>query len=240
MLKKRELIHFVISILILSLVFGWNDGKSTFDVAYFLANFLKIIILVTLTLLVHELGHKLTARFYDAETEYELITLERIWFKGKLKKPIPVFPIVAVFLAIVSKGQLFFTGIAKTKILTQSKRRVGRKFIELTGYEEALILFSGPLANILLILLLTILGRMLGTNFPTFITINLFVALWYMVPLPGFDGNGIYFGSRFFYIFGLAFLVLALLLQTLSPIWGTLGALLLATIIGWINFWKQQ
>lgn len=239
MFNKREGLHLVISIFVISIVFGWNDGRTTFNAALWFENFLRIFFMVSIAILVHELGHKIVAKRKDAQTEYELITIEKISFKGKLAKPLPLWTLLALLLTVLSQGKLFFTGIGRTKVWTEPKRRVGRKFPYLTGYEEALILLSGPLANIFLILIVNFFGKVTGNDYTAFANINLLIALWYMVPIPKFDGNGIYFGSRYLYVFGLIFILLTFLLQKLSIFWGTLISLLIAGIATAIYWWKQ-
>ncbi len=240
MFNKKETLHLLISVLILSIVFGWNDGRSTFNAVLWFSNFLKVFLFVSIAIIVHELAHKIVAHKFDATTNYEIIHLKKIWFQGELKKPLPFWAFISVFLTIISKGQLFFTGIGKTIISSEEKRRIGRKFIYLTGYEEALILLSGPLANVFLVLLVQIFSKALGNTTTDFININLILALWYLIPLPGFDGNGIYFGSRWLYIFGLAFIVLAFVLKFLPFFWTIILSIFLAATVTLFFYWKEE
>ncbi|HZX12645.1 MAG TPA: hypothetical protein VFE88_04285 [Candidatus Nanoarchaeia archaeon] len=239
MFDKKEALHLLATILILSIVFGWNDGQPTFIANTWILNFLKIIFIVSIAVLAHELSHKLTARKFDANSTYHLLTIKHLIFKKELKKPLPLYSLIALFLALTSKGKLFFTGIGGNTITSTERQRTGRKYPLVSGYEQALILLSGPLANVFLVLLASVLEKSLSTEFPTFISVNLLLALWYMIPLPGFDGNGILFGSRFVYVFGLSFILSAFLLKFLSlPL--TLGlSLLIAGISTLLYYWKD-
>ena len=236
MFTKRELFHLTITVLILSFVFGWNDGQTIFVAEHWLANFIKIVAIVLLALLAHELGHKFVAKRYDLQTEYKINNIERIWFNTKLKKPLPLWAILSVLLTFLSRGQLPFTSIGTTTVTADEKMRIGRKFTFPTGYEEALILLAGPFANLLLILLSKLAGNALGTEFNTFMYINLIIAFWSLVPLPGFDGNAIYFGSRYVYFFGVSFFVISLLFHFFSIILALVLGLLLAGLTTFLYY----
>jgi len=240
MFNKKEALHLLATILILSIVFSWNDKNPSFNITIWFTNFLTVLIMVSVAVLIHEVAHKVVAKRKDATSEYHILNITRIWFQEKLKKPLPVWSFLALFITFASRGQLYFTAVGGNTIEPIQHKRTGRKHMFLTGYEEALILLSGPLANIGLIVLANLAGKAFGFNLEQFITINIVLALWHLVPLPGFDGNGIYFGSRFLYLFGLAFIVGAFLLQWLSLVWSVPLSLLLASLATLLYYWKDQ
>ena len=88
--------------------------------------------------------------------------------------------------------------------------RFGRKFLEVTNYEEAKIALAGPMVNIGLM----VIGKLFNIygTMNTFIFINAALALFHLLPLPGLAGLKVYFGSRLLYVSSLAFTIAMILL----------------------------
>lgn len=216
MFQKKELRLLAGTILLLGLVFGFNDGSERFVLNAWVKHFVLVTIMAGIALLVHEIGHKLVAWRKDVTTEYTLWTIKRLSTKKPLRYGIPIGILLAILATLFTNGMFYYTAIGSTTTLVDEKKRLGRKYQALTEYEEALILLAGPVANVLFVLALHAISRATMIDLSNFITINLVFAAWQMLPLPGLDGAKIFFGSKNIYIFGLIFLVAAFALRNIG------------------------
>ena len=233
MFGKKEIRHLIIGILILSFVFGFNDGRENFVFGYWLLNFLMVLAVVTISVLVRELVRKFVAHRKGCRTEYNLWFVKQFSFRpsGGLKTGFPFFPIVAVFLAFISNGKAFFTAIETNTVEAVRKYRVGRKFTRLTEYDEAIILLSGILTSAFFVLFFSSLGKMVNVNLNIFVIVNFWLALYALLPIPPLDGGKILFGSRSLYIFSVAFIVALFLMKDLNIILSLLFSFIIAFIL---------
>lgn len=239
MFTKRELLHLLISIFILSFVFGFDDGNKTFVLNYWLSNFFRIFLLIIVAVLFRELVVKLFAKRHDAKSEYEILSVKQVWFNVKLDKGIPFGVLFALVLAIASRGKFFFTAVGRHNFIESKTARVGRKYQSLQYYEEAQIASIGILSSLFLAVLGLLLGRFFDVNMAVFIGINFYIALFNMLPFSDLDGAKIFFGSLLTYIYLLIFLVVAFLLIKTSVVLGILIAFLIASAatIGYYYKW---
>ncbi|MBL7059296.1 hypothetical protein ISS08_02490, partial [Candidatus Pacearchaeota archaeon] len=77
----------------------------------------------------------------------------------------------------------------KAKVYRAAKRHGLYSFSEMTEYHLGLIAASGIFIN----LILAIIGYVIG--FPLFAKLNIYYALFNMIPISDLDGNKIFFGS---------------------------------------------
>ena len=128
MFTKKEFLALIISVLILTFIFGFYDGSPTFVLSNWMLNFFRIFLLVSVAVLFRELVIKLFAKRHDATSEYEIWNIKQIWFNVKLKMGLPLGILIALIFAIVSKGRFFFTAIGTNKLKEIGVARVGRKY----------------------------------------------------------------------------------------------------------------
>ncbi len=239
MFSKREVVYLTISILVLSLALGFDDGRDIFELSPWLANLLMVTLMVGFSFLLHQIAHKVVARMQGFDTEYALWGLQNLkpsWrnIMGKAKKgPFPrkirlfgkeylihSFPIgivLSILVTVVSNGALFWLAVGQYNLLLRKSSRFGRKFVHVTDYEEAKIALAGPMSHVLLLVIAKFFNAW-GT-FDTFIFINAALALFYMLPLSRLDGTKIYFGSRLLYVSSLVFIISVIVLAyTISAI----------------------
>lgn len=238
--QQKETRLLAITILLLGIIFGFNDGETVFNLTHFFLNFVQMTIMAGIGVLVHEIAHKLAARRKNLEITYHFWTLDRISPAMKIKNGIPIGPIIALLVTFFSNGLFYFTALGENNISVDPKKRIGRKWTEVLDYEQALILLSGPVANILLVILLNVISRFTSYDLTTFMMINLFMAFWAMLPLPGLDGGKIFFGSRNVYFFGLAFLIMGFLLQKTGIIFSISISLITAIAILILYYYKYE
>lgn len=232
MFTKREIFALVITILVLALAIGFDDGSASFAWGYWLSNFFIVLLLVAFSFTAQQLGHKIAARMNGFDTEYtfwgiQSLSLSPMHLMGRGKSKafprtlklfgkeflIHSFPlgiILCLIFTLLSNGQLFFLAVGQYNLLLKRSSRFGRKFLEVTNYEEAKIALAGPMVNIVLMVLAKLFNSY-GT-FDTFIFINGWLALFHMLPLPHLAGIKVYFGSRLLYVSSLVFTIAMIIL----------------------------
>jgi len=226
--NKKEIVALAISILFMGVALGFNDKQEVFVLNYFLANMFMMILMVGFAFIVHQLGHKLVAYLSGFRTEYKLWGLQqlrfwplykrwtvlrtaqfpktvKIWGKEFVIESFPVGLVIAFFVTVLSNGWIYFLAIGQYNLLIERTSRIGKKFVEVTDFEEAKIALAGPMANIVLMVIAAMFNQH-GT-FDNFIWINGALALFYMIPISQLDGAKVFFSSRVLYVFGLLFII---------------------------------
>jgi len=233
MFGKKEIRHLIAGILILSFVFGFNDNRESFNLAYWLLNFFIVVIVVAISLLLREVVRKFFAHRKGCKTEYSLWFIKQLSFRpaGRLRTGFPFMTVLALFLTFISNGKIFLTSIDENNVEAVRKYRVGRKFTRLTEYDEALILLSGILTSAFLVLFFSGFGRLINLNLSMFVTVNFWITLFALIPLPPLDGGKILFASRPLYIFSLAFVIALFLMKDLNLILSLLFSFIIAFIL---------
>ena len=222
--NTHELKLLIISVLIVTFAFAFDDGRSNFSTIHWLLNFLKTFVVVLVAFLIHQIGHKWMAQRYGATTEYRTWGIQRYGFAKRTKCPmrfnffgkgyvltyIPLGLLLSFFVTLLSLGKGYFLSVERFEIFEEPLRRVGRSFKNIGGYETGIIALGGPLANIFF-------AAVLQTFSPTFfrevILINALIALFSFIPFSDLDGAKIFFGSNFLYIFGFSFSVVFFVLS---------------------------
>jgi len=235
---KKEIKSLIVSILILSFIFGFDDKRSVFELRYWIGNFLWIIVGVMTALILKEFAMKLAAKKYGCTTEFGIWQIKRIWFsKGaEFKKfGIPLGILLGLYLSLISLGKIYFAAISLTTVEGNRTKRVGKQFTRLTEFEESFILFTGAMTCLILALIFNLLTPYF--NFGIFVTINKWLALLAFLPVPNLDGFRIFIGSRSLYVFGLiATIICFILMGYLSPLLSFIFGMIFSLIVTLIYF----
>ena len=186
MFTKKEKIYLLISILVLTFVFGFDDGAKSFVLEHWLLNFIRIFLFVLITILFREIIIKFFASRHDSVSEYNIWNVERIWLgsKGKLPRPLPFGIILSLILTFASLGKFFFTAVGIHNLTERRLSRVGRKLIRLNYFEEAQIVSIGIISNLFLAIISIIIGRFFNLNVSDFVNLNFYIFLfWFLLLL---------------------------------------------------------
>lgn len=236
--NEKEIKYILATIFILAIVFGFNDKTDTFDFSHWINNFLLVLIAVAVSFLLSHIMHRAVARKLYAISDYELWNVRRFGFaphmRTKIMKKEFVFPagiIFPIIVALFSNGLFYFPVAGTYKLVEDRVKRVGKLFNKVSGYERAIICLSGPFTNLVLFFLFLFFENITNLNFSVFIIVNMWMALYGLLPLPGLIGVEILFGSLPFYLFAIVFFVSSIILAPLNLALAIVLALVLAITI---------
>lgn len=242
LISSRELKHSIWIVIILTLIFGFNDGKDIFVWSSWFSNLFSVFVLVVITILAHMIGAKLAAIKLDQEAELEVLGMKSLnlnIFAARIEEKfdwnifgyrvrfIPIGAILGFLFMIMSYGTFYFTAIS-TIILKKSPRL--RKGFNLWENKEALIYVWALVANLILLVIFNSLNIEFG------VIINSYFILWNLLPIPGFLGSKIFFNNKMLYVFFLIFSLFFLVFFTSMDL---ILLILLAGLIGFLimMFW---
>lgn len=220
LISSKELKHSIWIVIILTLIFGFNDRSSVFIWSYWLRNLSSVFILVIITVLAHMIGAKLVARRLDQEAELEVVSVKGLKFNvfssridqkfdwnifGFKIKSIPFTTLLAFLFMVMSYGTFYFTAVST--VIVKKIPRLGKGFI-MHENKEALIYVGALVANLILVVVFSSLGITFG------VVINSYFILWNLLPFHGLLGSKIFFHNKNLYVFFLIFSLIFLLLFT--------------------------
>ncbi|RME54175.1 hypothetical protein D6777_04585 [Candidatus Woesearchaeota archaeon] len=245
---KKEVKSFLIASILLSFVFAFNDGRDVFELAYWLSNFAKVFVIVLIGLIVHDMGHDFVVRKQGFNSEFKTWGLKKLNLKAHdtfpkevkffgLKIKLEQFPLgvlMALGVMLFSNGKLYWAAVSSYNLIKIKAHRIGRKFEDVTDFEQAKIAFAGPFA----LLLLTIIFKIFNSSgmFDKAIFIYSVMIVYDMLPLPELDGFKVFMGSRPFFVFSLLFTIVAILLLHTTSAFVTLAVSLLVAIVALVAY----
>ncbi len=240
---ELEIKHLIIGIIVATIVFAFDDKQPTFIFGHWLYNFLKVLIIVTISYLAHIIAQKNLAKRYGAITEHKLWTTQRYWFRAETKFPFKIYIglILPLFLTFVSLGKIILPLTTVFDMKGIKEYRLGRKWGHLAQYDIARIAAAGPLVNLVIAFLFKILSLILPFTFQNMININLILALVNMIPLPQLDGAHIFFNSKPYYVLTIIFISgCALLINQVNVLLTLIIAALAAILFTLLYLYKIE
>lgn len=238
---RQEKRDFLIVVLVLGFIFGFDDGTTTFDAGRWLLNLLAMIIFSGMAVLVHQLGHILIANRYGCMVNFRLWVTKRFNLRKRAAKTgIPVGILLSIILALFSSGQLPFAALWSNEVSIDRKYRLGRKYTNITDIESAKIYAAGPVISVLFALLL----KPLVSIFPSIsslIYISFAIAVATLIPFPQLAGNHLVFSSFTLWISIVVFVIASILASLwLSSFLSFIIALILTIIAGIIHVYYKM
>lgn len=231
----KEVKGLVIAIIILGFIISfrdWGEGE-VFDAGIGGINLVNALLVVTLSLLVHDAGHRLWALSIGYKSEY------KVTYIGLM---------IGLVAAFASNGNLWVLIPSGFVVRHLSTHRIGWFRYGLNYFGQAMIAFGGTLATVTLLIILKTIGGIAPTPLiEKAILFNIVFVVTSLIPIPPLDGSKIFFGSRMLYAFVFSIVVAftALLLSSLSLLI-VIGLSVTIGIVLWIayyllfeqNLWK--
>ncbi|MBN1386704.1 hypothetical protein JW968_07100 [Candidatus Woesearchaeota archaeon] len=222
--SAEETKYLVISILVLGLVVGYDDGRPVFNAALWSFNLLNSVLIVALTILVNQIGHRIAALSIGLRAEF------KIWYAGI---------IFALIIAVVTRGKFWFLLVPGGIIVHHMMgHRMTYFRYGLNYWAIAMVATGGILANVMLALFLKIIMATPLANplVEKALLVNIVYAFVNMLPIPPLDGSHLFFSSRATYSWVFGFVLGLCLLLYFTNFWlSLLGAVVIGTIV-WIMF----
>lgn len=217
--ERRETI---IAILVMTFVFAYNDGQETFQLAYWIMNFLKVLVIVIIAVVLHISVQKIASLYTGFRAEFKL------WSVGVY---------LTILVTILTKGKFYLLLIGGITFYQMVMLRIGHFRYGLNLRPSGFIAGLGPLSNLVIATFweTLALNNIYPELFHQMTIINLFYAFYSMLPIPNLDGFNMFYGSRLLYAFFFSFVMSYLVLYLLgiySLIWPVFIA-----IVCYILFW---
>ncbi|MBN1923998.1 MAG: hypothetical protein JW791_04545 [Nanoarchaeota archaeon] len=176
--SEKEVKELAISAIALAVIFSLREllaGGSWIAVIF------SSLILISISLFVKMYSHKRVAEKYDCGAVYK--------FNYYLF-------IISLLIALITNGGIVFAALGSIIISSSLYTRLGHKFVNITQKESGLIALSGSMANVIAALVCLILYPLSNDFFQLGLNINIFMALFNMIPLPPLDGAKVLWWSR--------------------------------------------
>jgi Zn-dependent protease len=174
-----------------------TNGKTVPDLTKLVFDIGTWLIPLTIAIVFHEVAHGRTAKHFGDTTAADMGRLSL----NPIRHVDPIGTVILPMVLAVTGAPIF--GWAKPVPVVQSRLRNPR-------WHMVLVAAAGPLSNIFLAIVASIafglilkstggLGdgmapAFIAANFQNFIAINLFLAVFNMIPLPPFDGSKVFAG----------------------------------------------
>lgn len=221
----HELRGLIIAILTIAFIISFREwGATSFDLRVGLYNLSNAILIVALSVLVHDAGQRIWGLAIGYRIEFKL------WSLGLL---------TALIIAFVSNGRLWFIVPGGFMLHHLAGHRLGFFRYGINYFGQAMVALAGPLFTLMLIILLKIVG-VLSPNLlvQKAIMFNVVYAITSLLPIPPLDGSKIYFGSRMLYVFVLPAITIATILMIVNiSIFFALVLSFLVGIVLWLIYY---
>ena len=219
-LERFEKRGLILTILILSLTFFLiYFGENEFDFGFGMQKLFLVFVLVTITYAVREFAHRTVAVWLGYRSQF------KTWILGL---------VVGLIIVFLFRGKLLFIAPGALVITHLPYHRLGKAYHEISMKHLGWIAMSAPIANMFFAIILKVI--FVATQSEAVyvaMMINIWIALFDMVPIPPFNGSRTFFGSRYIYIFVLGALLgcAALIISGINSIVAIIGSLILGALV---------
>ncbi|MBT4541045.1 hypothetical protein HOC35_06020 [Candidatus Woesearchaeota archaeon] len=191
---NAEIKDLVITILVVAFIFGYNDKQPSFQISYWLFNFLLHVFIVTIIVFLYDLAHKVASIFMNIKAEYKM------WSTGLL---------IGMVVTILSGGKFYIIlpgGVFFHHLVVQ---RLGHFRYGLNYFTTGFLAAAGPLFLLLCATFFKTLaiGNIAPVLFDRITFIALYFAIFTMLPFPRHDGAHMFFANRNWFVIILFFLI---------------------------------
>ena len=230
-MKKRLLgsleVKAIISVIILlAIIFGFNDGSNEFIFSDWVSNLILIIFVVALVILVNVLGSKLASKYYGTEIKIKVWNSQKFKQATTFTKKIMLIyttPILNILVALISNGKIYLSSVMS---FDYEKEVMGRKFPYITYFNVGMVVFFGLLFNLVLMWIFKLL------SFEPGLKISFWFILFSLIPFSELPGARLLTGSITLYVFSLVFfLANIILLQAINSFFALMASIFFSVIV---------
>ena len=225
---SHELRGLSVSIIAIAFIISFDEwGAESFNLGIGLYNFFNSILIVALSILVHDAGQRIWALAIGYRIEFKM------WIFGLL---------AALIIAFLNNGKIPFLWMiipGGFMLHHLAGHRLGWFRYDINYFGQAMVALAGPLFTFMLIILLRVLSvfssnQLLGKA----IIFNVIYMIISLLPIPPLDGSKIYFGSRMLYAFTVPAMAVAIILVVVNvPILLSLIISFLIAIVLWMTYY---
>ncbi len=182
---EKEVFIIILAAVILALTVSFRQTQM------FVASIISFLIIITANVLVK----KLVGYHFETKVRTKFWTWYQFGFRkdAHFKKPVPM-AWLPLLLTLFTKGIFWWLAILEFDVEAKTERVSRRhglyRYTQVTEWHMAWIAVWGIIVNILL----AIVGY--GAGFELFAKLNIYFAVWSIIPLSRLDGAKIFFSSR--------------------------------------------
>ncbi|MBI4149382.1 hypothetical protein HY491_02960 [Candidatus Woesearchaeota archaeon] len=225
--SPEEIKGLVIATIIIGFIVSFKEwGYESFDAAIGLRNLAVALLMVGLSLLVQQTGHKIAGLSAGFTVEF------RVWTYGL---------ILGLVLILVSRGNIWFLAPGGIVIYHLTAHRLGYFRYGVNMWALGMIGLAGPIANVLFggfFKTLAIYVSWLPLNaalVDKLFLLNMALAVYSLLPIPPLPGANLFFASRNWYVF-IAGTLASYLILVLLGVFSYVFALIIGFII-WLLYY---
>jgi|SRR3989338_940509 len=221
----NETRSFVIVVLIIAFIISFKDwGETSFNWGEGIFNLFNAILIVALSVLVHDAGQRIWGLAIGYKIEF------RLWGLGLL---------IAVVITFVSNGNLWLIVPGGFMLHHLAGHRLGWFRYGVNYFGQAMVALAGPLFLLMLVILLKFVYAIFpGMLISKAIKFNIIYLITSMLPIPPLDGSKIYFGSRMLYAFAFPAIAVAAIMMIIDiPIFFALVLSFFVAIVLWLTYY---
>ena len=221
----HELRGLIASILVIAFIISFKDwGKGRFDALTGIYNLFNSILIVALSILIHDAGQRIWGLAIGYRIEFKMFSF------GLL---------LALIVAFITDGNIWVIIPGGFMLHHLAGHRLGWFRYGINYFGQAMVALAGPLFSLMLVILLKILYAFSpNVLIQKAIIFNVIYTITNLLPIPPLDGSKIYFGSRMLYAFVLPAIAVATILMIVKiPIIFALTLSLLVGVVLWLVYY---
>ena len=225
---QHELRGLIIAVIAIAFLISFDEwGKESFNFGVGLYNFFNAVLIVALSVLVHDAGQRLWALAIGYRLEF------RMWSFGL---------VASLIIAFLNNGRIKYLWLILPggfMLHHLAGHRLGWFRYGINYFGQAMVALAGPLFTFMLIILLRVLSVFSSnTLLDKAIIFNVVYMIINLLPIPPLDGSKIYFGSRMLYAFAVPAMIVAIILVVVNvPIFLSLIISFLIAIVLWLTYY---
>jgi len=204
-LSDSEIKQGIITVLIIAFILSFRQwGGETFSWVDGAMNFAIAAVFSAIALVASQLGQRWIAVHYGYNPEYKMSAAGMM---------------ISAVIAFASRGTIIFFMPGYTIIHHLAASRLGEFRYYTNLWEWSKVCFGGPLMNFLLAALLSAFPHPAGSLMHRLIIVNIWFAIFQILPLPFNPGMYMFFYYRWFWAFATGMIISGCVLLLVSKIW---------------------